>query len=485
MRTRSFPVLPVALAASIAGAILPAAPAHAQSTVTPAQKDQVIAELKGEIKSLEKRVEALEGLDQKVRVIDRKLEVQSEAAVATAREMPTVEVGARGVTFASADKDYQLAFHGIIQGDARFFTTGNDKTPTGSTFYMNRVRPILTGTLWKSYDFNITPDFGLGRAVLQDGYIDDKYFEEAQLMAGKFKAPFGLERLQSDRDLEFSERALTNNLVPNRDIGAEIHSDLFDQRLTYQLALMNGVPNNTATVDNDSNDGKDFLGRVFTTPFKQSDYQWTRGIGFGFSGSYGDERNGTTSVYKTYGQTTWFSYNKGVTAAGTRYRYSPQGYYYWGPFGLTTEFVSDTHQLNRNIKFKKNGAGKYVNNYATFTDRGYMITGSYVLTGEDSSYDGVKPYRPFEPRNGTWGAFEVAARISNLATDSGQFKLNFADPSVSARTATEYAFGLNWYLSQNIKWQAAYARTFFDLGAAGGKDRPDEGVFETQLQLSF
>ena len=65
---------------------------------------------------------------------------------------------------------------------------------------------------------------------------------------------------------------------------------------------------------------------------------------------------------------------------------------------------------------------------------------------------------------------------------------------MSAKTATEYAFGVNWYLNANIKWQFDYARTFFDAGAGTAatatapafvKDRPDESVFETQLQIAF
>lgn len=478
------------LAAAMAVAISPSGWVYAQSgraqTETDQQKDRVIYELKTEIRQLEARVEALEGLDRRVRVIDRKLEVQQEADIAKLKETPIIKAGAAGFSLSSPNAgDYQINFGGIVQGDGRFFTSGSDKTPTGSTFYLNRVRPILSGTLWKYYDFNITPDFGQGKVVLQDAYLNIKYFEQAQLLAGKMKSPFELERLQSDRDLMFSERGLTTNLSPNRDLGAELHSDLFENLLTYQAALMNGVPNNTAAVDNDSNDGKDFVGRLFATPFKKGQYRWARGLGFGISGSYGDERSSTTSVYKTYGQTTWFSYNKGVTAAGQRYRYSPQACYYFGPFGLLGEFVSDTHELNLNAKIKQGRFTKIVNDYETFTDRGYSVAASYLLTGEDASYYGVNPNHPFDPREGKIGAWEIAARTGSIGADSSQFKSRFADPTVSARTATEYAFGLNWYLTQNVKWQFDYACTLFDKGAHFGQNRPDESVVESQIQVGF
>jgi len=489
MRKCTLPILPFLLAAVITGVIIPAGPAHAQSKLSADPKDQEIELLKKEVKQLEQRVDTLEGLDQKVKVIDRKLEVQEKTQQQKALEMPIVKASEEGFSFSSPQNDYKVNFGGIIQGDGRFFTSDADKN-VSSTFFLNRVRPILTGTVGKYYDFNITPDFGQGKVVLQDAYLNIKYFPEANLQAGKFKAPLDLERLQSDRDLEFSERSLIQNLVPNRDTGFDLHGRLLDGRVFYDAALMNGVPNNTAsdTNDIDNNDGKDFVGRIFTTPFKLSENQWLKGLGFGFAGSYGDERGSTTSTYKTYGASTWFSYTKGVTASGLRARLEPQAYYYWRSFGLMAEYAQDEHSLNQFLTVGKAPHIKQTNDTDTFRDDGYFAQASYLLTGEDASYGWVKPIHPFDPRNGWWGGWELAARISNLAADSRQFKLGFADPAVSAKTATEYALGVNWYLSSNIKWQFDYANTFFDGGAGttgAPKDRPNESVFESQLQIAF
>ena len=135
----------------------------------------------------------------------------------------------------------------IIQGDGRFFTSGDDKN-VSSTFYLNKVRPILSGTLAKYYEFQIMPDFGQGKVVLQDGWLNIAYFPQAQFQLGKYKAPVNMERLQSDPYIEFIQRSEVLNLVPNRDVGAQIQRNLFNSRMTYQIALMNGVPTNTASV---------------------------------------------------------------------------------------------------------------------------------------------------------------------------------------------------------------------------------------------
>ena len=495
MRKCTLPILPVLLAAVITGVLIPARPAHAQSKRSTDPKDREIELLKTEIKQLEQRVDTLEGLGQRVKVIDQKVDVQAQkldvqtqkidveaqAEQNRALTIPIVKVSDDGFSLSSPNHDYNIGFGGILQGDGRSFTSGADKD-VGSTFFLNRVRPILTGSVAKYYNFNITPDFGQGKVVLQDAYLNITYFDFASLRTGKFKAPLDLERLQSDRDLEFSERSEIQNLVPNRDTGFDLHGKLLDGRVFYDAALTNGVPNNTAsdTSDIDNNDGKDFVGRIFTTPFELGENKWLKALGFGIAGSYGDERGGTVSSYKTYGMSTWFSYASGVTASGLRTRLEPQAYYYVGPFGLMAEYAQDEHSLNRSTKL--------INRTDTFRDTGYFAQASYVLTGENASYGWIKPLHPFDPRNGWWGGWELAARISNVAADSRQFQLGFANPSLAAKTATEFAAGVNWYLSSNIKWQWDYANTYFDGGAGTttlSKDRPNESCFESQLQISF
>jgi phosphate-selective porin OprO and OprP len=473
---------------------LATAPARAQSKPTDDQRDQEIQLLKTEIRQLERRVETLEGLNQRVKVIDQKLDVQShklEVREASddqkALTAPIIKVGPDGFALSSPDHDNNINFQGVLQSNGRFFTSGDDKNGS-STFYLNRARMIFTGSLARYYNFNFTPDFGQGNVVIQDAYLNMTYFDFAELRAGKYKAPLDLERLQSDRDLQFSQRSLIQNLVPNRDIGADLHGRLFEGCLFYDAALMNGVPNNTASINGDFNDAKDFVGRVFVTPFELGHNQFLKQIGIGIGGNIGDESSTTLSSYRTYGQSTFFSYNSGVTASGQRERLEPQAYYYWRHFGLMAEYAFDQHSLHLNTTTPSGGVTKTINRTDTFKDTGYMLQGNYVLTGENATYGWLKPEEPFDPRHRTWGAFEVAARISNISADPRQFTLGFASPNLSAKTATEWALGLNWYLTSTVKWQFDYANTFFNGGggtAIDTTDRPNESVFETQLQLFF
>src|SRR5689334_18589724 len=96
MRRRATSILPGFLAMTLATMVLPATLAHAQSKISADQKDQEIQLLKAEVKQLEQRVENLEGLSQKVQVIDRKIDVQAETQQKKALEMPIVKTGNEG-----------------------------------------------------------------------------------------------------------------------------------------------------------------------------------------------------------------------------------------------------------------------------------------------------------------------------------------------------------------------------------------------------
>jgi len=454
-------------------------------TVMAQSKIQTQAELQSEIDQLKQKVDALEAvnvqlqhLDQQVKLVDHKLEVQQGAKHEEALNRPVVEVGPQGFFIRSQDDSYNLRIGGYMQADGRFYLS--EPKPSGSEFLIRRLRPFLEGTVAKYYDFRFMEDFGQGTTILEDAYADIHYWPEFRLRAGKFREPVGLERLEEDRALKFVERALPTALVPDRDLGFNLHGDLFAQRLEYALGLFNGTADNTATADGDNNDGKDFAARIFVHPFADTSLEYVRQLGFGVAGTYGDERSTTIdSSYKSTGQNVFFSYAKGVVAAGPRYRISPQADYYWKSFGLLGEFVQNTQRLLLPPSKGKAAHPRTISNQA------WQLAATYLLTGEDATYGQVKPRRNFDPFGGGLGAWEVAARIDGLQIDRDVYKYGLASSSTSSLEAFEWALGVNWYLNPNVKLQFDYEHTGFRYGAAKGHDRPDESAFLSALQLQF
>ena len=434
------------------------------------------AEMQSEIELLEQKVAALEEANAQLQRLDRQ-SPQPTSAREQARGRPLFDVGPEGFVAHSLDNSYRLRIGGYMQADGRFYLS--EPKPTGSEFLIRRLRPYLEGTVAKYYDFRFMTDFGQGATTLEDAYADIHYWPQLRLRVGKFREPVGLERLEEDRALKFVERGLPTALVPDRDPGFSFHGDLFAERLEYALGLFNGAPDNTATADSDNDDGKDFAGRIFLRPFADSALEYARQFGFGIAGTYGDERSTTfDSTYKSTGQNVFFTYDAGVVAAGPRYRYSPQFDYYWRSFGLLGEYVQNTQRLLLRSS-AKSAHPQPISNQA------WQLAATFLVTGEDATYGQVKPRRDFDPAGGGIGAWELAARIDQLLIDRDVYQYGFAVPSASSLEALEWSLGLNWYLNPNVKMQLDYERTGFRYGAAGGKDRPDESVLLSELQLQF
>src|SRR5882724_1401558 len=448
----------IVIAIVLAGGMAAGQRVHADETT------DAINELKQQIQSL----------DQKVRVLERQKELDTEASDAKAKEAPRITVGNTGLSAGSGDSNFVFQLHGLIQTDNRTFF--NDKDNHGKSiqgndsFLLRRARPIFSGTLYKDFDFVFVPDFGGSSVQIFDAYLNYRYAPWLQLRAGKFKTPVGLEQLQADQYLLFNERALPTDLVPNRDIGFQLGGDIAGGRLSYAAGIFNGVGDGRNTANADFEDHREFAGRLFAQPFKGTSLTALQNLGFGVAGSWGNtssNASGLPSGFLTDGQQQLFAYTNGVVANGQHWRLSPQGYYYWGPLGFLGEYVISDQRVT------KGGASASLRNTA------WQLAGSWVLTGEDASYTGVAPRHPFDPRANHWGALQLVARYAELDVDDKAFPI-FANPATSASKAEAWAVGLNWYLNKNIRVNTSFSRTTFD-GNINGKSatvvrQPEEVV---------
>src|SRR5437867_766638 len=343
------------------------------------------------IKDLKQQIEQLE---QKVRVLERNRELEKEAAASKTNDSPRISIGEQGFSLGSSDGAFSLNVKGVIQLDSRtFFKDGGIKGNDG--FLLRRARPIISGTVFRDFDFLFVPDFGGSSVQIFDAYINYRYSRGLQVQLGKFKSPVGLEQLQADANLQFNERSLPTDLVPNRDLGVQLHGDLFDGTMSYAAGIFNGVGDARNSSNADFEDDKEFAGRLFLRPLMKSSLSALQGFGFGVGGSYGDSSTvnalpattgGTAPGYVTDGQQQFFAYRNTVVAGGKHWRVSPQGSYYYGPFGLLGAYVISDQRVQTNSP-----------NTAALQNTAWQITGSWVVTGEDASYQRVVPARPFDP----------------------------------------------------------------------------------------
>jgi phosphate-selective porin OprO/OprP len=464
----------------------PAAPAAPAEGAAPAAASAPPTDLA----ALQARIEEI---NQRALIAERKVELIEEDAAKTKATAPVVSASEKGFNWKSPDGAFVVKVRGYIHADAREYHGPND-IDQRNTFLIRRARPVLEATFFDVADFRLMPDFGGGATVLYDAYIDLRPFPWLKLRAGKFKPPVGLERLQSATAIVFPERALPTALVPNRDVGLQLHGVIGPQIFTYELGLFNGVVDGSLG-DLDNNYAKDTVGRLFFTPLKNDPYSVFANLGFGFGASIGGQR-GTPAVFagtppartanstpglpsfRSPGQLAFFSYlvndnapDATVIGRGRRTRLAPQAYYYYESFGLLGEWVQSSQQV---IK----GA-----NVATLDNRAWQVQAGYVIGGKNA-FEGVTVTDPLSPKTGGLGALEIAARYNELKVDDDAFPL-YASLSASAKKAQAFGVVLNWHWSRNIKIVAAYEHTKFTGGAAANGNRANEDVFIQRVQAAF
>ncbi len=423
-------------------------------------------------------------LDQRIRILERQLELAAEKTEAAAKSQAHAVAGKDGFEIKSADGAFRLKLRGYLQVDGRFFVA-DKKLPATDSWVIRRARPVLEGTLFKFVDFKFMPDYGGGTTALYDAYIEARFSQAMRLRAGKFKPPVGLERLQSATDLGFVERAFPTGLVPSRDLGVQLGGELLSGRLEYQVGLFNGVADG-GLADQDGADGKEVAARLLWRPFQPSDGGAAPvDLALGLAGTRGNEEGSLTATglpsYRIPGSSNFFAYRSDATFAGTvradgsRQRLAPQGWLYIGPFGALAEWTSSTTSVRRNTTV------------ADLENKAWQLQLSWVLTGERNSFKGVVPRRPFAPQDGGPGAWIVAVRASGFDADPAAFPL-FSDPTRSARSATLFGASVSWNLVRGLRWMLDYSRVTFDGGAAVAgvvADRPDEQMLFTRFQVAF
>jgi len=401
---------------------------------------------------------------------------------------------------ATPDGSFRIELGGFAQFD---YAAGDSdgRLLTGpklnDQFLVRRARLSVQGQAFKWIGFKIEGDF-TSSISLTDGYIDLNFLPEIGLRGGQFKQPFSLEELTSDLYIDFIERSLVNELVPSRDFGAMLQGQLFGGILGYAVSVYNGNGQNNA----DNNSDKDFGGRLVLTPFKTSDISWLKKLQLGFNATYGDQGDNRTSargrnLARTGNRFQWFAPQ---ATGGDRTRWGGDLAWLIGPLSIKGEYVQ---QIDERKKLGPGGS-----DLDDVTAKGFYVTATYVLTGEDSVLNGpVVPRRPFSPFTGALGpgAWELAVRYQGLEFDSDD-PMDFFDGNIGngvtvgngKNKVDALTVGVNWYLNSRIRLMANYTYYWYDndfatptscrlttCRAADLRRGDDAWEFQTRLQFWF
>lgn len=368
----------------------------------------------------------------------------------------------------SDNGDNIIHFGTVVQFDGRFFPGGTPQNGV-DTFLVRRLRGQVEGQVARYFPFLLNVDFAGGVVNVRDAWFETRFSEALHVRMGKFRAPFSYDRLTRVANLLFVERGLTTTVAADREIGVQVLGDLLGGRLGYEGALTNGVIDGGAA-DIDGNSGKDLTGRLAVRPWATHTGHPLRGLGVAFAANTGTQP-GPLPSFQLPGRQIYFTYVADAVGEGHRARWSPQGFYYHGPFGGYAEYVHSEGDVRR------------ADVRDAVTHESWQAAGSWVLTGEPAiEQRNVRPRTNFDPPSHHFGALQVAARYQALAVSPNAVSLRFASPTAS-RHVNVLTLGLNWYLNPFVKWNLNYEHSVFAAPVVGS--RPNEHAILLRAHFGF
>lgn len=387
-----------------------------------------------------------------------------------------------GLKFQSKDGNFKAQIGGRIQvdwakidgdnpmvSDIEALESGN--TLDGSGVEFRRARLFISGTIYDSVDFKAQYDFAGGDSDFKDVWIGLRGVPYVgNIRGGHQKEPFSLEELTSSKYITFMERALPNAFAPGRNTGLLMKNAVLDKRMTWGVGVFEDV-DDTGDSFNDF-DTWNVSARVTGLPWYQEDGRQLVHLGLSYTHQFRDDDEDDDDSKVRFRQRPESHITDARIVNTDRFGadgvdiVTPELALVYGPFSLQGEY------------------------FYTWTDSdeaddpefdGYYVFGSYFITGEhrrystsNGAFSRVKPKNNFHPTEPGWGAWEVAARYSNI---------DLNDEEIEGGEADNFTFGLNWYLNPNVRWMFNYV--YSDLEDRDGVDDDSLDIFQTRLQIDF
>ncbi|MGH6998857.1 MAG: OprO/OprP family phosphate-selective porin, partial [Phenylobacterium sp.] len=363
----------------------------------------------------------------------------------------------------------------------------------------------IEGKAFGAFDYNFLYDFG-GSGTEEAGKISAAWVQygfpvaNLKLRIGAFSPPSGLEEAVSTNGSLFVERASPSETV--RAIAAG------DGRTA--VALLAGGDNWTGTAAITGNiigtssfdEQTAFVGRLTYVPFRRDDSLIHVGVNTSIvfnPAAGGPDVTGapaTTNIrlrdrpeIRVDGTRLIDTGNidaDGLTAIGAEFGAQ------WKNLYVQTEYFD--------IDVDRKGA------LSDPDFSGWYAQAGWTLTGEPRRYsagafDAPRPAKPFDLKKGTWGAWELGLRYSVLDLNYLAGSPGTAPVASAIRGGEQEIFtlGLNWYVNNVLRFQAAFqdvsvdrlspGGTAFGTGAAtppaGAQVGQDFNIYSLRTQYAF
>ena len=366
----------------------------------------------------------------------------------------------KGFTFTSPDARFQLS----LGGRGQFFYMYLDRDDVNgpakevSQQRVRRFKVYMSGYAFtKKLTYRVQVDLAKSTQILDDGWINYRFADEAQLQAGQFKMPFSRGELTGDGVLQFVDRAnAVDAFKPSYDVGLMLHGKTPGGKLAYQAGLFNGTGQGGTRTTNSGA----WAARAVFHPFGEMPYN-EPDLGNSLNPLLAVGADYFANTLKRNGNSTFLD-----TTASTPPYVGTSGWL--GKDAKNTAIFDNTERVD---------VGTYGFDVA-FKWRGFSATGEYF--GANAEGQG-RLNRTVHARGyyGQAGYFlipkhlEVAARYSSVDPDRERAQ----DLQIEITGAVSY-----YFQGHNLKIQGDYTNIHTQVA---GKQPTDDKQMRVQAQLAF
>ncbi len=400
--------------------------------------------------------------------------------------LPKASIDNGRFSFTSTDGRFSVSLRSLIQLDNGYFSQGRNPATvdlnSGSNF--RRAQLGLVGTAWRDFSYNFTYDFG-GSGVEKNGYIYYAYVQYDGLAPFHARvgaiAPFaGIEDATGSGDLFFLERASVTDVARNiaGSPGRE-GIDLFLQDDNYLVSVAYTTKKTTDAATFDSQQG--LVGRASWLVFNQPDFKWLVDADGTYVYRVADAAaNVATSNVTSFSNGPELTIDATKTVNTGNIDASKIGEYGFETAAEYAGFYTQGGWFHYNIVRRTALPDPDFDGWYAFL--------TYSLTGETHAYDPTTAsFRSLRPAHqvgdGGWGAWEIAARYSNIDLDFLPTR-SVATGGVPGGNQNVLTVGLNWYPTNGLKFQINYLNIRADHVNAPATDISSDAIaIRSQIQF--
>ena len=347
---------------------------------------------------------------------------------------------------------------------------------SGTNF--RRARIGVEGKAFKDFDYSLIYEFG-GSGSEEGGRVQDLWVQYSgikpfRFRVGAFALPTGLEDASSTNSSLFLERGSAAEIV--RAIGggdgrsaAAIYAN---GEHWFASGAITGQTVGNLSATNPFDEQLAFVGRLAATPLRG--YDWLVHVGVNSTVVLTPADNGPDATSARYGLR--LRDRPEIRVDGTRLIDTGN----IDADGLTTyglELAAQRKNLYIQAEYENIRIDRRLSALSNPEFSGWYVQGSWVLTGEarrynsqNAGFDGPKIDKPFDPKKGQWGAWELGARYSTVDLNWHAGRSGVAGPADSVRGGeqTIWTAGVNWYVNPITRIMLQYQDVTVDRLSPGG-----------------